>query len=103
MRVSIRVLMHQGQHSLGRLFRGSELLHARKLCLACCYVTPRATPFAQTHPEKSPLIPLFGNPQSTMWRKETCHGRGHTGPYISGCQWFHGGQASLYCQRGGAV
>jgi len=50
MRVSIRVLMHQGQHSLGRLFRGSELLHTLKLCLACCYVTPRATPFAQTHP-----------------------------------------------------
>src|SRR5882724_8096418 len=21
-----------------------------KLCLSCCYVTPRATPFAQTHP-----------------------------------------------------
>ena len=25
-------------------------MHALKLCLSCCYVTPRATPFAQTHP-----------------------------------------------------
>jgi hypothetical protein len=50
MRVRMGVLMHQGKHSLGRLFRGSELLHALKLCLACCYVTPWATPFAQTHP-----------------------------------------------------
>ena len=50
MRVSMGVLMQQGQHSLERLFRGSELLHALKLCLSCCYVTPRATPFALTHP-----------------------------------------------------
>jgi len=25
-------------------------LHALTLCLSCCSVTPRATPFAQTHP-----------------------------------------------------
>jgi len=27
-------------------------LHALNLCLSYCYVTPRVTPFAQTHPEK---------------------------------------------------
>ena len=27
-------------------------MHALKLRLSCCYVTPRATPFAQTHPAK---------------------------------------------------
>ena len=25
-------------------------MHALKLCLSCCYVTPGATPCAQTHP-----------------------------------------------------
>src|SRR5262249_32031128 len=54
MRVSMGVLMPQGQHRLGRLFRGSELLHTLKLCLSWCYVTPRATPFAQTHPAGAP-------------------------------------------------
>src|SRR5262245_21496003 len=29
---------------------GSDLWHALNLCLSCCYVTPRVTPFAQTHP-----------------------------------------------------
>src|SRR5713226_1635984 len=29
---------------------GSDLLQALTLCLSCCYVTPRVTPFAQTHP-----------------------------------------------------
>src|ERR671925_501187 len=29
---------------------GSDLWHALSLCLSCCYVTPRVTPFAQTHP-----------------------------------------------------
>src|SRR4029453_16833832 len=29
---------------------GSDLWHALNLCLSCCDVTPRVTPFAQTHP-----------------------------------------------------
>src|SRR5215813_7306263 len=29
---------------------GSDPLHALNLCLSYCYVTPRVTPFAQTHP-----------------------------------------------------
>src|SRR5262245_35138637 len=29
---------------------GSDLWHALNLCVSCCYVTPRVTPFAQTHP-----------------------------------------------------
>src|SRR5207253_7361004 len=29
---------------------GSDPLHALNLCLSCCYVTLRVTPFAQTHP-----------------------------------------------------
>ena len=33
----------------GASFR-SDLLHALTLCLSSCYVTSRATPFAQTHP-----------------------------------------------------
>src|SRR2546425_7733472 len=32
---------------------GSDLWHALTLCLSCCYVTPRVTPFAQTHPESA--------------------------------------------------
>ena len=43
MRVSIGVMMHQGSIVWGASC-GSELLHALKLCLSCCYVTPRATP-----------------------------------------------------------
>src|SRR5262249_26916747 len=31
---------------------GSDLWHALNLCLSCGYVTPRVTPFAQTHPLK---------------------------------------------------
>src|SRR5215475_11500810 len=64
MRVSIGILMQQGQHSLERLFRGSELLHALKLCLSCCYVTHRATPFAQTHPATTGLYLFPDTPQT---------------------------------------
>jgi transposase-like protein len=32
---------------------GRDPLHALTLCLSYCYVTPRVTPFAQTHPIKS--------------------------------------------------
>src|SRR5262249_46621918 len=29
---------------------GSDLWHVLNLCFSWCYVTPRVTPFAQTHP-----------------------------------------------------
>src|SRR5262245_49973106 len=35
---------------------GSDLWHALNLCLSCCYVTPRVTPFAQTHPPEGKTI-----------------------------------------------
>src|SRR5262249_46476869 len=32
---------------------GSDLWYALNLCLSCCYVTSRVTPFAQTHPSET--------------------------------------------------
>jgi len=37
-------------------------LYALRLCLSCCYVIPRSTPFAQTHP----LLQLANNSHTTL-------------------------------------
>src|SRR5262249_44160337 len=50
---------------------GSDPLHALNLCLSDCYVTPRVTPFAQTHPawcKYSQQYPFSSNPCSDFGR-----------------------------------
>src|SRR4029453_10148298 len=37
---------------------GSDLWQALTLCLSCCYVTPRVTPFAPTHPVNQGMLDL---------------------------------------------
>src|SRR5262249_27931950 len=48
---------------------GSDLWHALNLCLSCGYVTPRVTPFAQTHPSSHPP------PEESVHREGWCAGR----------------------------
>src|SRR5262249_13596398 len=45
---------------------GSNLWHALNLCLSCCYVTRRVTPFAQTHPVYS-CLRLQGQLAGEVW------------------------------------
>src|SRR5262249_35988406 len=40
---------------------GSDLMQALTLCLSGCYVTPRVTPFAQTHPPAPVESDCFGS------------------------------------------
>ena len=51
---------------------GSDPLHALNLCLSYCYVTPRVTPFAQTHPGASWRTPPISRAKAVA---AACFGR----------------------------
>src|SRR2546429_1806972 len=65
-------MLKQGKHRLGPFLRKSTGC-ALKLGLSHGYVTPRATPFAQTHPRRATACSVscawvcWANPANTSW------------------------------------
>jgi hypothetical protein len=55
---------------------GSDLLHALTLCLSYGYVTPRVTPFAQTHPYTA-LPELDANANAIAFEMIVLQNEGH--------------------------